>query len=437
MVRLRKALDSPEARDWYAAHTNGEPFFFGRYTGRTPVPGTRSHASAARVERLRDLMREGAGRHERVLARVLSRDLEPEARYFLPSFDGAEMRSRWDMQIAPPDILITNYSMLSIALGRSDEQEMLQRTKEWIEADPGHVFTLVVDELHMYRGTAGSEVAYLLRRLLARLGLDERPGQLSVIGTSASVLDDEEGRQFFCEFFARSAERPPAFVNAPPEIPPSLSISCRPPTLSSRRGWVCPRPRPGNIAEAVTSALAHDGTLRARPRRDLAARLFPELGQQDAASALESLVRHLGTQPEPAVRLRTHMFARTLQGLWACCDPACTALDGLHRSPERRIGKIYTSARFTCECGSRVLELLYCQSCGESLLGGYVAQEHSKEFLLSTRAALHEVLTGPLPVAQPPTTASTGRPADGPWSPSLGPDRGGACPTTPRRPPTP
>ena len=133
------------------------------------------------------------------------------------------MRSRWDMQIAPPDILITNYSMLAIALGRSDEQDMLERTKEWIAADPRHVFTLVVDELHMYRGTAGSEVAYLLRRLLARLGLDERPGQLSVIGTSASVLDDDEGRQFFSEFFARSPDRPPAFISAPPEIPPGPS----------------------------------------------------------------------------------------------------------------------------------------------------------------------------------------------------------------------
>ena len=40
LVRLREALDSPAARAWYRANTNGERFYFGRYTGRTPVPGT-------------------------------------------------------------------------------------------------------------------------------------------------------------------------------------------------------------------------------------------------------------------------------------------------------------------------------------------------------------------------------------------------------------
>jgi ATP-dependent helicase YprA (DUF1998 family) len=36
----------------------------------------------------------------------------------LSAVDGAEMRSRFDMPFAPPDILITNYSMLSIMLMR-------------------------------------------------------------------------------------------------------------------------------------------------------------------------------------------------------------------------------------------------------------------------------------------------------------------------------
>ena len=95
-------------------------------------------------------------------------------RYFLPSMDGAEMRSRWDMQNTPPDVLITNYSMLAIALGRSDESPIFEQTRRWLE-DERNVFTLVVDELHMYRGTAGTEVALLLRRLMHRLGLHRPP----------------------------------------------------------------------------------------------------------------------------------------------------------------------------------------------------------------------------------------------------------------------
>ena len=29
-------------------------------------------------------------------------------RYLFPSVDGSEMLSRWDMQLTPPDILVTN-----------------------------------------------------------------------------------------------------------------------------------------------------------------------------------------------------------------------------------------------------------------------------------------------------------------------------------------
>ena len=42
------------------------------------------------------------------------------ARYF-PRLDGGEMWSRFDMQDAPPDVLITNYNMLNIMLMRDVE----------------------------------------------------------------------------------------------------------------------------------------------------------------------------------------------------------------------------------------------------------------------------------------------------------------------------
>ena len=73
------------------------------------------------------------------------------------------MWSRWDMQDHPPDILITNYSMLNIMLMRSIEANIFKQTSAWLAESPEHVFFLVVDELHTYRGTPGTEIAYLLR----------------------------------------------------------------------------------------------------------------------------------------------------------------------------------------------------------------------------------------------------------------------------------
>ena len=76
------------------------------------------------------------------------------------------MWSRWDMQDHPPDITITNYSMLNIMLMRSIEAPIFDQTRQWLQQDGERVFHLVVDELHSYRGTPGTEVAYLIRVLL-------------------------------------------------------------------------------------------------------------------------------------------------------------------------------------------------------------------------------------------------------------------------------
>ena len=40
------------------------------------------------------------------------------------------MWTRWDMQDHPPDILITNYSMLNIMLTRDLEQPIFDETKK-------------------------------------------------------------------------------------------------------------------------------------------------------------------------------------------------------------------------------------------------------------------------------------------------------------------
>ena len=67
-------------------------------------------------------------------------------------------------------------------------------------------FFLVIDELHSYRGTPGTEVGYLLRAFLHRIGLDPESPQLRIISTSASVRDEDESRTYLQEFFGRSSK---------------------------------------------------------------------------------------------------------------------------------------------------------------------------------------------------------------------------------------
>ena len=112
-----------------------------------------------------------------------------------------EMLTRWDMIASPPDILVSNFSMLNVMLMRNLEEPIWDQTRQWLSEDPSHAFTLVVDELHQQRGTAGSEVALLLRSLLMRLGLQPDSTQLRCIGTSASLDDDPESSAKYLEQF--------------------------------------------------------------------------------------------------------------------------------------------------------------------------------------------------------------------------------------------
>ncbi|MBQ1059825.1 DEAD/DEAH box helicase [Micromonospora sp. C41] len=91
------------------------------------------------------------------------------------------MTRRSEMRRTPPDILITNYKMLDLLLQRGDDLPL------WEGAEPAYV---VLDEFHTYDGAQGTDVAMLLRRLGAALGLAEadRPlGGICPVATSATL----------------------------------------------------------------------------------------------------------------------------------------------------------------------------------------------------------------------------------------------------------
>lgn len=201
LARLREALDGPAVRAEMDARMNRNRIFFGRYTSSTPVTGFDHHprmpaaADADRrkhqLEEIFESMLEFHKTQRRIdeMIRLGERGLKPADRYLFPAVDGAELLTRWDMQATPPDILITNVSMLSAMLTREVDSPIFERTKAWLTGSEDAYFYLVLDELHLQRGAAGTEVAYLLRTLLHRLGLDQpaHRHKLRILSSSASL----------------------------------------------------------------------------------------------------------------------------------------------------------------------------------------------------------------------------------------------------------
>jgi ATP-dependent helicase YprA (DUF1998 family) len=83
----------------------------------------------------------------------------------------AELLTRHEVHENPPDLLITNYSMLEYMMMRPIERPIFDKTRTWLEAFPDEKFLIVIDEAHLYRGAQGAEVGLLLRRLRERLGI--------------------------------------------------------------------------------------------------------------------------------------------------------------------------------------------------------------------------------------------------------------------------
>ena len=367
LMRLRRACDSPEARRWLCDNRGDNRFYFSRYTGLTPISGQENTRTLAR---LREQLYKLENQAEK------ARDSE-EKRYFFPStdVDTAEMWSRWDMQNHPPDILITNYSMLNIMLIRELEHPIFEKTKEWLKKEDS-IFHLVVDELHSYRGTAGSEVAYLLRTLFNRLGLNPDSPKLRIIASSAS-LEGNEGNEYLRQFFARGKDF--KIISSPPQPDQNAELQeClkhaaqfeafdldKDPTQLDK----IPKER---IKSAVVQLCNHDERLHASTIEEMvevANRISPTpLSEATIRGLIRYTIQQKNAEREQALLpLRVHYFFKNFEGLWACSNPKCRG-----RNNDIPIGKLFANRRVLCdECGSRVLELLTCATCGDLFLGGY------------------------------------------------------------------
>lgn len=260
LTRLRLALDSEPVREYCDGSLNGHRIFFGRYNSTSPVSGNlgkeypdefkKNDVTWSRLREATKNIEQVYDEIETYLTQGDGQDLEDKDKHDLRAnfqrLDGAEMRSRFDMHQTPPDILITNFSMLSIMLMRAIESGMLDETKKWLNCETEwdlenysseerqaiadeRVFHIVIDELHLYRGTAGTEISYLIRLLYQRLGLDPSSNKVRILASSASLEGEEytqefvDSQAFLKGFFGLGEEQEMIVIGGEQEVPDELS----------------------------------------------------------------------------------------------------------------------------------------------------------------------------------------------------------------------
>lgn len=431
MTRLRRALDSNDVRTWLAQNRDGNRFYFGRFNGNTPVAGHEQKADGALdLDKIGRLVKDLKHAEEDSAAAFKHCDENPETKdiadvpYFFPRLDGAEMRCRWDMHDAPPDILITNNSMLGVMLSRSVDAPIFEQTRAWLESTDDAAFFLVIDELHLYRGTAGTEVCEMLRVFLSRLGLHPGHPKLRILASSASLEPDERSKTFLRDFFGTnwsddqivrgiSADVAPvpenfdlsadlfrpfatAFDDHKGNPPPGLITELSNGLCNAlgrqqlenetwqTRLYETLRTSNPPISSIMLNGCREDGILQAVPFSRFATRVFPHVAPDIAREASRGLLIARGIcdaiNQAKLPQFRFHLFFKNIEGLWAATLPENTT-DG------RTSGKLFPSAclQHTDDAGhtSRVLELLYCEQCGTTMFGGgrFVSRSNKTELL--------------------------------------------------------
>lgn len=433
--RFRSFFSDPRVTGRFKSWA-GRPPRFARYTSRTPYAGIRtSEKDSQKLAGFEGfyilLLRraEDGNAEEKAEAQRLLRDLKDRGKWpAKPDFaawfgqkgtrwqdsktgefiravtlpDDSELLTRHEVQASPPDLLVTNYSMLEYMLMRPIERSIFDSTRAWLKNNPTEKFLIVLDEAHLYRGAAGAEVGLLLRRLRDRLAITA--DRFQVICATASFKDAKYAPNFGAQLSG---------VPAATFIPIQGNLELRPhaATGSSHDAEVLARIDLARYYEATTDAerievicplleylhvtpeASPEGALykalasfspmgllinstmkKARPVAQLGSGVFPTAPAPTADAAVTVLMA-LGSMARPDPKspgllpCRIHNFFRGLPGLWVCMDPNCLEL--AENARDGICGKMYSQPREFCECNARVLEFYTCRNCGSAYARAY------------------------------------------------------------------
>ncbi len=385
---LRGILNSDNAENFYSKFLNGDRIFFGQYSGSTIGGGSQSSENRedCKIELQKIYQTESSFRGNK---------RDPKVQ----TLEGSELITRWDMQAFPPDILITNYSMLSIMLIREKEQIIFEQTKNWLKENKNNRFFLILDELHSYRGTGGTEISYILKSFIHKIGLTPNHPQLQIIATSASLSKDD-GQKFLSDFFCTDSKSKPFQIIDGPILEhdtqsidkvKKLGDSLEKYELSNRNGddinlcinsiaQLLNVSKDTSPNEVLNKASLHDALLTASDHyksinphsdkltsypltiKEIAVLLFD--GNTNAAKGLlRLLTEDKDALKELKTKIKLHLFIRNLDGIRRSMICENNKLGGPY---------LYDKSRPICSStGAINLETYYCQECGELYYAGY------------------------------------------------------------------
>ncbi len=268
--------------------------------------------------------------------------------------DKCFIQTRKEARDNPPDIMITNYSMLEYILARPNDYPLIGNALR----------TIIVDEAHLYTGTLAAEVSLLLRRVVAKAKVEN--SKILYVATTATISDDKaEQQNFFSKFFNKeniqSVSGQKEFkdidssVNVDNEIDQFKNID----TLISKSNLELYSEFQGyRVFPKILKLLSEKYTIRFS---ELLKLLSNEIEPKTLLNIFTIGAKaRINDNELPLLPHKLHLQVRSSQGFSVCSNPKCP------ESKVAGIGKIHHGTYYNCSCcKSPTLNLVRCSECNE------------------------------------------------------------------------
>jgi len=242
-----------------------------------------------------------------ILTRRLS-DLRTKYRHMLAT--------RREIRQTPPNILLTNPSMLEYLMIRHKDHNLFQQ---------GSLKWVVIDETHTYTGAGAAELAMLMRRVL--LAFNVTPENVRFATSSATIGNKKSDRDaladFICGVSGQSKEQL-VIVDGERDVPQNHTAEVA-------------------RCQKIMHTEGQDGYVRLDT-------LFPE------GKNIEEKLRKLDKVCEDGLKAKVHFFFRVLNNGFKV---------RLDKFDKDGCFKIYTEIPIYDNDNTPYLELMRCQQCGE------------------------------------------------------------------------
>ena len=286
--------------------------------------------------------------------------------------DNCFICSREEARKSPPDIMITNYSMLEYILSRPNDYPLIGDALR----------TIIVDEAHLYSGTLAAEVSLLLDRVLFKA--NKKSSEILHIATSATLSEDkDEQREFFASFFNKSQESIKLIHGSKDAGNVVVTTNLEDDIVKFK-----------DISNLVNKSSIelynefHDSTLL----RDIRVKLLEQytfsltnlskaISQKLDAKTLVNILTigakaRISDYEQPLLPHKLHLQARASQGFSVCLNPKCP--DKLSDN----LGKLHHGTFYGCtSCQSMTLNVVSCTKCKEVMFAGQISEDDKVQFV--------------------------------------------------------